>query len=179
MNVCTKVPGNSSNRCQRQPQGCTPETIREPFHGKTSNNRWSLSVCLIKRQRCHPKRHAGMKCKCFGFKKSKSQGPSASYLLIFRCLVAIVVQLEIKVLVLLEEILNLILLCKRGREKTTFRTPTSHHDETRKQRVVRDSPCIIHLRRRLEVLWLCSRKHELLLQQNTNAVRILAFMSTS
>ncbi len=60
-------------------------------------------------------------CKLYTDENSKLR-PFASYLLILRCLVAIVEQLEVQVLVLLEEILKLILLCRRGRQKTAFRT---------------------------------------------------------
>lgn len=54
----------------------------------------------------------------------------AAYLLILRCLVAIFEQLEVQVLVLLKKILKLILLGKRRKKKTVFRTPVSHHDLT-------------------------------------------------
>lgn len=78
-----------------------------------------------------------------------------SYLLILRCLVAIAEQLEVQVFVLLEEILKLILLGKKGGEKTVFRTQEvtmiRPEHSTPTQHVVSDSPCIIHLRRLLEV----------------------------
>lgn len=71
---------------------------------------------------------------------------------------AIVKQLEVQVFVLLEEILKLILLDKRGRKKTVFRTQEvtviRPEHSTQTPHVVSDSPCIIHLTRLLEVLYI-------------------------
>ena len=88
--------------------------------------------------------------------RRKNHSLVVSYLLILRCLVAIAEQLEAQVLVLLEKILKLILLGKRGRKKTAFRarevTMIRPEHSTQTQRVVSDSLCIIHLRRLFEVL---------------------------
>ena len=89
--------------------------------------------------------------------KSQNQGLFAPYLLILRRLVAIVEQLQVQVFVLLEEILKLILLDKRGRKKTVFRSQEVPMirpvRSTQTQHVVSDSLCIIHLRRLLEVAY--------------------------
>lgn len=79
-----------------------------------------------------------------------------SYLFILRCFVAVVEPLKIQVLVLLQEFLKFILLGKGVRKKVALRTwkvtMIRQEECTQTQRVVSNDPCIIHLRRLLQVL---------------------------